>query len=111
MGFFFFSSRRRHTRFDCDWSSDVCSSDLGANQQVLRDVTFRAPAGQLTALVGPSGAGKTTITHLVSRLYDPGEGAVLIGGHDLRDVTQESLHDAVGVVTQDAHMFHDTIRA
>ncbi len=83
----------------------------GANQQVLRDVTFRAPAGQLTALVGPSGAGKTTITHLVSRLYDPGEGAVLIGGDDLRDVTQESLHDAVGVVTQDAHMFHDTIRA
>jgi ATP-binding cassette, subfamily B, bacterial len=83
----------------------------GENQQVLRDVTFRAPPGQLTALVGPSGAGKTTITHLVSRLYDPGEGAVLIGGHDLRDVTQESLHDAVGVVTQDAHMFHDTIRA
>ncbi len=83
----------------------------GANQEVLRDVTFRAPPGQLTALVGPSGAGKTTITHLVSRLYDPGEGAVLIGGHDLRDVTQESLHDAVGVVTQDAHMFHDTIRA
>jgi ATP-binding cassette, subfamily B, bacterial len=83
----------------------------GTNQEVLRDVTFRAPAGQLTALVGPSGAGKTTITHLVSRLYDPGEGAVLIGGHDLRDVTQASLHDVVGVVTQDAHMFHDTIRA
>jgi ATP-binding cassette subfamily B protein len=83
----------------------------GASQEVLRDVTFRAPSGQLTALVGPSGAGKTTITHLVSRLYDPGEGAVLIGGHDIRDVTQESLHDVVGVVTQDAHMFHDTIRA
>ena len=83
----------------------------GATQEVLRDVTFRAPSGQLTALVGPSGAGKTTITHLVSRLYDPGEGAVLIGGHDIRDVTQESLHDVVGVVTQDAHMFHDTIRA
>jgi ATP-binding cassette subfamily B protein len=83
----------------------------GANQEVLRDVTFRAPPGQLTALVGPSGAGKTTITHLVSRLYDPGEGAVLIGGHDIRDVTQASLHDVVGVVTQDAHMFHDTIRA
>jgi ATP-binding cassette, subfamily B, bacterial len=82
----------------------------GANQEVLRDVTFRAPPGQLTALVGPSGAGKTTITHLVSRLYDPGQGAVRIGGHDIRDVTQESLHDAVGVVTQDAHMFHDTIR-
>jgi ATP-binding cassette subfamily B protein len=82
-----------------------------ANLGVLHDVTFTAPARQLTALVGPSGAGKTTITHLVSRLYDPGEGAVRIGGHDIRDVTQESLHDVVGVVTQDAHLFHDTIRA
>jgi ATP-binding cassette, subfamily B, bacterial len=83
----------------------------GAAQPVLRGVTFTAPPGQLTALVGPSGAGKTTITHLVSRLYDPDEGAVLIGGQDLRDVTLDSLHDTVGVVTQDAHMFHDTIRA
>jgi len=83
----------------------------GAAQPVLRGVTFRAPPGQLTALVGPSGAGKTTITHLVARLYDPREGRVSIGGHDLRDVTLDSLHDAVGVVTQDAHMFHDTIRA
>jgi len=82
-----------------------------ANQGVLHDVSFTAPARQLTALVGPSGAGKTTITHLVSRLYDPDEGAVRIGGTDIRDVTQESLHDAVGVVTQDAHLFHDTIRA
>jgi ATP-binding cassette, subfamily B, bacterial len=82
-----------------------------AGQGVLHDVSFRAPAGQLTALVGPSGAGKTTITHLVSRLYDPAAGTVRIGGTDLRDVTQASLHDAVGVVTQDAHMFHDTIRA
>ncbi len=82
-----------------------------ANKDVLTDVTFRAPSGQLTALVGPSGAGKTTITHLVSRLYDPRAGAVRIGGHDLTDVTQESLHNVVGVVTQDAHMFHDTIRA
>jgi ATP-binding cassette subfamily B protein len=83
----------------------------GNGHDVLRGMTFTAPAGQLTALVGPSGAGKTTITHLVSRLYDPGAGTVTIGGHDLRDVTQQSLHDAVGVVTQDAHMFHDTIRA
>jgi ATP-binding cassette subfamily B protein len=83
----------------------------GPNAEVLRDVTFRAPSGQLTALVGPSGAGKTTITHLVSRLYDPLAGTVRIGGHDLRDVTQDSLHDVVGVVTQDAHLFHDTIRA
>ena len=83
--------------------------DAGAG--VLHEVSFRAPSGQLTALVGPSGAGKTTITALAARLYDPNEGTVRIGGHDLRDVTQESLHDAVGVVTQDAHLFHDTIRA
>jgi ATP-binding cassette subfamily B protein len=80
-------------------------------KDVLTDVTFRAPSGKLTALVGPSGAGKTTITHLVARLYDPRSGAVRIGGHDLREVTEGSLHDVVGVVTQDAHMFHDTIRA
>ncbi len=78
---------------------------------VLHDVSFAAPAGKLTALVGPSGAGKTTITQLVARMYDPNDGAVLIGGHDIRDVTLESLHDVVGVVTQDAHLFHDTIRA
>jgi ATP-binding cassette subfamily B protein len=78
---------------------------------VLRDVTFQAPAGKLTALVGPSGAGKTTITHLVPRLYDPVRGAVRIGGRDVRDLTLESLRSAVGVVPQDAHLFHDTIRA
>jgi ATP-binding cassette subfamily B protein len=78
---------------------------------VLRDVTFQVPAGRLTALVGPSGAGKTTITHLVPRLYDPVRGAVRIGGHDVRDLTQESLRSVVGVVPQDAHLFHDTIRA
>jgi ATP-binding cassette, subfamily B, bacterial len=78
---------------------------------VLHDISFTARPGQLTALVGPSGAGKTTITALVSRMYDPNDGAVLIGGHDLRDVTLDSLHDVVGVVTQDAHLFHDTVRA
>ncbi|HSZ38425.1 MAG TPA: ABC transporter ATP-binding protein [Trebonia sp.] len=78
---------------------------------VLHDVSFTAPSGELTALVGPSGAGKTTITQLVSRMYDPNDGAVRIGGLDLRDVTLESLHDVVGVVTQDAHLFHDTVRA
>jgi ATP-binding cassette, subfamily B, bacterial len=78
---------------------------------VLHEVSFRAPSGQLTALVGPSGAGKTTITALAARLYDPNEGTVRIGGYDVRDVTQESLHEVVGVVTQDAHLFHDTIRA
>jgi ATP-binding cassette, subfamily B, bacterial len=78
---------------------------------VLHEVSFRAPGGKLTALVGPSGAGKTTITHLVPRLYDPGSGAVRIDGHDLREVTLQSVLDTVGVVTQDAHLFHDTIRA
>jgi ATP-binding cassette, subfamily B, bacterial len=81
------------------------------SQLALTDVSFVAPAGKLTALVGPSGAGKTTITHLVSRLYDPTEGEVRIGGSDLREVTLQSLHDVVGVVTQDAHLFHDTIRS
>lgn len=83
---------------------------VGSSQDVLREVSFRAPGGKLTALVGPSGAGKTTISHLVSRLYDPQSGVVRIGGFDLRDVTLESLHDVVGVVTQDAYLFHDTIR-
>ncbi|MEV0642656.1 ABC transporter ATP-binding protein [Streptomyces sp. NPDC050619] len=76
----------------------------------LRDLTFTAPAGKLTALVGRSGAGKTTITHLVPRLYDPGTGTVRIGGHDLRDLTLASVLDTVGMVTQDAHLFHTTIR-
>ncbi len=74
-------------------------------------MSFRAEPGELVALVGPSGAGKTTITQLVPRMYDVQSGAVRVGGHDVRDVTLESLRDAVGVVTQDAHMFHDTIRA
>jgi ATP-binding cassette subfamily B protein len=85
--------------------------ERAGNAWVLRELSFRAPAGRLTALVGPSGAGKTTITHLVPRLYDPISGAVRIGGVDVRDVTLQSLADTVGVVTQDAHMFHDTIRA
>jgi ATP-binding cassette, subfamily B, bacterial len=89
----------------------VAVLDAAPEQQVLDDVSFRADPGQLVALVGPSGAGKTTITALVSRLYDVTDGAVRIGGQDVRQVTLESLHEAIGVVTQDAHMFHDTIRA
>ena len=84
--------------------------DSTDHEQVLTDVGFVAEPGQMIALVGPSGAGKTTITHLVARLYDPVEGAVRVGGVDVREATLQSLEDVVGYVTQDAHMFHDTIR-
>ncbi|MGY4644012.1 ABC transporter ATP-binding protein [Cellulomonas sp. URHB0016] len=75
----------------------------------LAEVAFTVPAGQMVALVGPSGAGKTTISQLVSRMYDPTGGTVRIAGQDLRDVTFESLRATVGVVSQEAHLFHDTI--
>ncbi|MFI8872764.1 ABC transporter ATP-binding protein [Streptomyces sp. NPDC055243] len=102
-------------------ASDVSLASLESNAlsaaeraketaQVLHGMTFRVPAGKLTALVGPSGGGKTTTTHLVSRLYDPTSGSVRIDGHDLRDVSLDSLRDVVGVVSQDAHFYHDTIR-
>jgi ATP-binding cassette subfamily B protein len=87
------------------------TDSAGGEGPVLRDVSFEVAAGTLTALVGPSGAGKTTITALLSRLYDPNHGSIRIGGEDIRDVTFESLRDALGVVTQDSHMFHDTIGA
>src|SRR6266540_2573458 len=89
----------------------VARLDTTIDKQVLNDVSFRAEPGELVALVGPSGAGKTTISQLVTRMYDVTGGAVLVGGHDVRDLTLASLRNAVGVVTQDAHMFHDSIRA
>ncbi|MGD0894664.1 MAG: ABC transporter ATP-binding protein [Acidimicrobiales bacterium] len=108
-----------HVDFSYPTASEVSLASLesvavlettGAHQ-VLHDVTFRAEPGELVALIGPSGAGKTTITHLVARLYDVTGGAVRINGLDVRDVTLDSLRATVGMVTQDAHMFHDTIRA
>jgi ATP-binding cassette subfamily B protein len=84
--------------------------ERGAATMVLRDVSFRAPAGKLTALVGLSGGGKTTITHLVPRLYDATDGTVRVGGEDVRELTFDSLLSTVGIVTQDAHLFHDTLR-
>ncbi|MDN5790748.1 MAG: ABC transporter ATP-binding protein/permease [Micrococcales bacterium] len=87
------------------------SGDRKAGAPVLHDLCLRADAGAMVALVGPSGAGKTTLISLVSRLYDPTSGVVRIGGRDLRGVTLGSLRDRVGVVTQEAHLFHDTIRA
>ena len=81
-----------------------------ARERALEDVSFTIEPGQLMALVGPSGAGKTTMTYLIPRLYDPTEGRITIDGHDLRDVSLDSLANAIGMVTQETYLFHDTIR-
>lgn len=89
----------------------VARTDTAPSGPVLHDISFEVKPGQMVAIVGPSGAGKTTLTSLIPRLYDVTEGAVCVGGHDVRDLTLESLQAAIGVVTQDAHLFHDTIEA
>ncbi len=89
----------------------IAVPDKRPQKTVLQDITFEVEPGQLVALVGPSGAGKTTITHLVPRLYDVQNGAIRINGLDVRDAKLDSLCERIGVVTQDAHLFHDTIRA
>jgi ATP-binding cassette subfamily B protein len=81
-----------------------------ARVTALEEIDFRVPAGKLVALVGPSGAGKTTLTYLIPRLYDPTQGRILIDGVDLREVTLDSLAAQIGMVTQETHLFHDTIR-
>jgi ATP-binding cassette, subfamily B, bacterial len=85
-------------------------SDSQARAIALEDIDFTLKPGQLAALVGPSGAGKTTITYLMPRLYDPSAGRILIDGHDLRDVTLNSIAESIGMVTQETYLFHDTIR-
>ncbi|MGY2004865.1 ABC transporter ATP-binding protein [Blastococcus sp. SYSU DS1024] len=90
---------------------EVSLPEHGGPVDVLHDVSFRVAPGQLVALVGHSGAGKSTIAHLVPRLYDATGGTVRVGGVDVRRATLSSLRDAIGVVSQDAHLFHDTIGA
>ena len=90
---------------------DVSTLDHRGGTQVLHDISLRAEPGQMIALVGSSGAGKSTIAQLLSRLYDVDGGAVRLNGVDVRDSTTRSIQDTVGLVTQDGHLFHDTIRA
>lgn len=84
---------------------------VSSRSMAVNNISFEIKPGQLAALVGPSGAGKTTITYLLPRLYDPTEGRICLDGHDLRDVTQKSLVSAIGMVTQETYLFHDTIKA
>ncbi|MFI6757606.1 ABC transporter ATP-binding protein [Micromonospora sp. NPDC050417] len=88
---------------------DVAALDRTVSEPVLRGVSFTVEPGQMVALVGPSGAGKSTTSMLVSRVYDVTDGEVRVGGVDVRDATLDSLRDEIGVVTQDSHLFHETI--
>lgn len=90
---------------------EVAALDSRGGAEVLHEISFRAEPGQMVALVGSSGAGKSTIAQLLPRLYDVDEGAVRLGGVDVRDLTADSIRDTLGMVTQDGHLFHDSIRA
>lgn len=89
----------------------AAKAEMVESGEIIKGVTFTVPAGSMTALVGSSGAGKTTLSALLARLYDVTEGAIKINGVDLRDLSLQSLRNSIGIVTQDAHMFHDSIAA
>jgi ATP-binding cassette, subfamily B, bacterial len=95
---------------DNDQDDDLAQMVSQAREVALSGISFHANPGQLVALVGPSGAGKTTTTYLIPRLYDPSSGIIRIDGHDLRDVNLTSLSMQIGMVTQENYLFHDTIR-
>jgi ATP-binding cassette subfamily B protein len=97
-------------RSDSEESLDANGHHSQARDSALTDIDFKVAPGQLVALVGPSGAGKTTLTYLIPRLYDPSAGCILLDGKDLRDITLASLSEQIGMVTQETHLFHDTIR-
>jgi ATP-binding cassette, subfamily B, bacterial len=102
-----------HVRFHYDRTEDAPATEepaAVARPWTLNDVSLRIAPGQLAALVGPSGAGKTTITYLVPRMYDVQRGAVRIDGRDVRSLKLESIADSIGIVTQETYLFHDTIR-
>ncbi len=101
---------RQEERTSSDSAEPDSREASQAREVALEAVSFIARPGQLVALVGPSGAGKTTMTYLIPRLYDPTDGVIRIDGHDLRDVTLDSLSSAIGMVTQENYLFHDTIR-
>jgi ATP-binding cassette subfamily B protein len=103
-------SGRANQPYSGNGSDEITAPRSQARDTALEDISFTASPGQLVALVGPSGAGKTTTTYLIPRLYDPTSGRILIDGYDLRNVTLDSLSAQIGMVTQETHLFHDTIR-
>ncbi len=102
--------RMDHVRFHYEAGEAPSELDLDTREWTIDDVSLEIQPGQLAALVGPSGAGKTTITYLVPRMYDVNEGAVRIDGHDVRSLTLDSIAATIGIVTQETYLFHDTVR-